>query len=122
MPKAAAPAAKSAADADAAAADDADVVGEALVWSGVDGGRRHAAAREARATARSSARYASVDMTAVERIDFVCAGALLNLITRVETQRKSVQIIGATPIIRAHAAAHRHFAAAFRQEARMTAE
>ncbi len=43
----------------------------------------------------------SVDMTAVDRVDFVCAGALLNLITRVETQRKAVQIIGASPIIRA---------------------
>ena len=42
-----------------------------------------------------------VDMTDVERIDFVCAGALLNTINRVEAQRKSVQIAGATPIIRA---------------------
>ncbi len=42
-----------------------------------------------------------IDMTAVERIDFVCAGALFNAINRIEQQRKSVQIIGATPIIRA---------------------
>ncbi|HYT98511.1 MAG TPA: STAS domain-containing protein, partial [Casimicrobiaceae bacterium] len=42
-----------------------------------------------------------VDMTAVERIDFVCAGALLNTITRIEGQRKTVQIIGASPIVRA---------------------
>jgi len=42
-----------------------------------------------------------VDMTAVERIDFVCAGALLNAITRIEGQRKTVQIIGASPILRA---------------------
>jgi anti-anti-sigma regulatory factor len=42
-----------------------------------------------------------VDMTEVERIDFVCAGALLNAVTRVESSRKSVQIYGATPIIRA---------------------
>jgi len=42
-----------------------------------------------------------VDMAAVDRIDFVCAGAFLNAIGRVEGQRKSVQIVGASPIIRA---------------------
>ena len=42
-----------------------------------------------------------IDLTAVDRIDFVCAGALLNAINRVEGQRKAVQIIGASPIIRA---------------------
>jgi anti-anti-sigma regulatory factor len=42
-----------------------------------------------------------VDMTAVERVDFVCAGALLNTINRIEGQRKTVQIIGASPIVRA---------------------
>ena len=42
-----------------------------------------------------------VDMTEVDRIDFVCAGALLNAVNRIEGQRKSVQIYGATPIIRA---------------------
>jgi anti-anti-sigma regulatory factor len=42
-----------------------------------------------------------VDMAGVERIDFVCAGAFLNSIGRVEGQRKSVQIVGASPIIRA---------------------
>ena len=41
------------------------------------------------------------DMSQVERIDFVCAGALLNLIARIEAQRKTVQISGASPIIRA---------------------
>ena len=40
-------------------------------------------------------------MTAVDRVDFVCAGALFNAISRAESQRKSVQIIGASPIIRA---------------------
>ena len=40
-------------------------------------------------------------MSAVERIDFVCAGALLNAIIRAEAQRKPVQIAGASPIIRA---------------------
>ena len=42
-----------------------------------------------------------VDMSAVSRVDFVCAGALLNAINNVELQRKSVQIAGASPIIRA---------------------
>jgi anti-anti-sigma regulatory factor len=42
-----------------------------------------------------------IDMTDVERIDFVCAGALLNTITRIEAQGKAVQIVGATPIVRA---------------------
>jgi anti-anti-sigma regulatory factor len=42
-----------------------------------------------------------VDMTGVERVDFVCAGALLNTITRIESQRKTVQIVGASPIVRA---------------------
>jgi anti-anti-sigma regulatory factor len=42
-----------------------------------------------------------VDMSEVERIDFACAGALLNSIGRIETQRKTVQIVGASPIIRA---------------------
>jgi anti-anti-sigma regulatory factor len=43
----------------------------------------------------------AVDMSAVDRIDFVCAGALLNAIIRAEGQRKTVQIAGASPIIRA---------------------
>jgi len=42
-----------------------------------------------------------VDMSAVDRIDFVCAGALLNAIIRAEGQRKTVQMAGASPIIRA---------------------
>ena len=42
-----------------------------------------------------------IDMSAVDRIDFVCAGALANAIIRAEAQRKGVQIIGASPIIRA---------------------
>ena len=50
---------------------------------------------------RDSHNVIPIDMTAVERIDFVCAGALLNAIGRAESQRKTVQIAGATPIIRA---------------------
>jgi anti-anti-sigma regulatory factor len=42
-----------------------------------------------------------IDMSNVDRVDFVCAGALLNSISRVESQRKAVQIVGASPIIRA---------------------
>ncbi len=42
-----------------------------------------------------------IDMSAVERIDFVCAGALLNAINRIEAQRRVVQIVGASPIIHA---------------------
>jgi ABC-type transporter Mla MlaB component len=43
----------------------------------------------------------AVDMSGVERIDFVCAGTLLNTINRIEGQRKAVQFVGASPIIRA---------------------
>ena len=43
----------------------------------------------------------AVDFAKVDRIDFVCAGALLNAVTRIEGTRKSVQISGASPIIRA---------------------
>jgi len=42
-----------------------------------------------------------VDMAAVDRFDFVCAGAFMNAIGRIEGQRKTVQIVGASPIIRA---------------------
>ena len=42
-----------------------------------------------------------LDLSAVDRIDFVCAGALLNAIIRTEGLRKTVQIAGASPIIRA---------------------
>jgi anti-anti-sigma regulatory factor len=44
---------------------------------------------------------ATIDMTRVERIDFICAGALLNAIGRIEGQGKAVQIVGASPIVRA---------------------
>ena len=43
----------------------------------------------------------TLDLTDVERIDFVAAGALLNAINRIEGQRKAVQIAGASAIIRA---------------------
>jgi len=50
---------------------------------------------------RDSHNLIAIDMAGVDRIDFVCAGALLNAIGRAESQRKTVQISGATPIIRA---------------------
>lgn len=76
------------------------VVGEELVWSGtLLGSANPTFARLAEhATGRA---VVVIDMTAVERIDFVGAGALLNAINRVELQRRSVQIVGASPIIRA---------------------
>ncbi|MHB8494696.1 MAG: hypothetical protein ACYDDG_09020 [Casimicrobiaceae bacterium] len=43
----------------------------------------------------------TIEMSAVARVDFVCAGALLNSILRIEAQHKAVQIVGATPIVRA---------------------
>ncbi len=100
LPKAP-PAAKGAAGGDAAPTPEApEIVGETLIWSGVMAG---AATPQLGKLALFAQEHpvCSVDMTAVDRVDFVCAGALLNLITRVETQRKAVQIIGASPIIRA---------------------
>jgi ABC-type transporter Mla MlaB component len=71
-----------------------------LTWSGVMMGS--AAPQLSRLTEYAQGRSVTqVDMTLVERVDFVCAGALLNLINRIETQRKAVQVMGATPIIRA---------------------
>jgi anti-anti-sigma regulatory factor len=73
---------------------------ETLVFGGVMAG---ASAPHVNALADFSHRrnLIVVDMTGVERVDFVCAGALLNTITRIEGQRKTVQIIGASPIVRA---------------------
>ncbi len=48
-----------------------------------------------------AAQTCRIDLSGVDRIDFVCAGALLNAIIRTEGQRKTVQIAGASPIIRA---------------------
>ncbi len=73
---------------------------ELLAWSGVLAGQ---ATPQLASLTEYAIKHALVpiDMTAVERIDFVCAGALFNAINRIEQQRKSVQIVGATPIIRA---------------------
>jgi anti-anti-sigma regulatory factor len=50
---------------------------------------------------REGRNTAPIEMSDVDRIDFVCAGALLNAVIRAEGQRKTVQIVGASPIIRA---------------------
>ncbi len=71
-----------------------------LAWSGVMAGACTAAMAQIAERAMREA-IVVLDMAAVQRVDFVCAGALLNAINRIEAQRKSVQIVGATPIIRA---------------------
>jgi ABC-type transporter Mla MlaB component len=73
---------------------------EMLKWSGVLTGSL-AAPLGKLADSMHSRAVVAVDMSEVERIDFVCAGALLNVINRIELQRKSVQIVGASPVIRA---------------------
>jgi len=83
----------------AASVDDATEP-EMLKWSGVMAGSL--ATQLGQLTdAMHAQQVIAVDMSEVERIDFVCAGALLNLINRIEAQRKVVQIVGASPIIRA---------------------
>jgi anti-anti-sigma regulatory factor len=73
---------------------------EVLCWQGTMIGpndpqlAKFAEFREGRSTV-------PIDLSAVDRIDFVCAGAILNTIIRSESQRKTVQIAGASPIIRA---------------------
>ena len=80
----------------APAAPDKDIA----VFEGVLAGAAPAQlARLADVASRNPA--APIDMTHVERIDFICAGALLNAIGRIEGQGKAVQILGASPILRA---------------------
>jgi ABC-type transporter Mla MlaB component len=84
-------------------ADEAPVAtrdAQSLVWSGTLTGSTGLQLTEL-ANAAVLRNVIAIDMSAVDRIDFVCAGAMLNTITRVEGQRKSVQIAGASPIIRA---------------------
>jgi ABC-type transporter Mla MlaB component len=73
---------------------------ELVAWSGVMTG---SATQQIAQVSEYSYNHAVVpiDMSEVVRVDFVCAGALLNVINRVEAQRKAVQIVGASPIIRA---------------------
>ena len=73
---------------------------EMLKWSGVMAGSLAPQLGRLADSMHANA-VVPVDMSKVERIDFVCAGALLNLINRIESQRKAIQIVGASPIIRA---------------------
>lgn len=73
--------------------------GEALQWSGTMLGPTPPQLATLLEFARGRT-MVPVDMTGVDRIDFVSAGALLNAVTAVEAQRKSVQLIGVSPIIR----------------------
>lgn len=73
---------------------------DTLVWQGVMVGPTDPQLGKF-AEFREGRNLLPIDMAAVDRIDFVCAGALLNAIGRAEAQRKTVQVSGATPIIRA---------------------
>ncbi len=73
---------------------------EMLAWSGVMAGSAEPQLGRL-ANSPQGRHVVPIDMSQVERIDFVCAGAMLNAINRIEAQRKAVQIFGATPIIRA---------------------
>ncbi|HET7098561.1 MAG TPA: STAS domain-containing protein [Casimicrobiaceae bacterium] len=79
---------------------DADTDPEVTKWSGVLSGS-HAPQLGKFADCAHGRSVVVVDMSEVERIDFVCAGAFQNHITRIEQQRKAVQIVGVTPIVRA---------------------
>ncbi|MEO8485458.1 MAG: STAS domain-containing protein [Betaproteobacteria bacterium] len=84
------------ADTAAGAPADADM----LKWTGVMAGSAlpHFIALSDFAQGRA---IVPIDMSGVERVDFVCAGALLNAINRIEQQRKAVQVLGVSPIVRA---------------------
>jgi ABC-type transporter Mla MlaB component len=84
----------------AADAETASTESEMLCWTGALLGSAAAQLGRLNEFAQSRA-IAPVDMSHVERIDFVCAGTLLNAINRIEAQRKAVQFVGASPIIRA---------------------
>lgn len=93
-----------AAPADAASAPAAEEVVpadvETLVWTGAMAGASLAHFTRLAEFAQGRA-IVPVDMSGVERVDFVCAGAMLNAINRIEAQRKSVQLVGVSPIVRA---------------------
>lgn len=73
---------------------------DSLAWAGVMAGAALPQLAKLAEYAQGRA-IVPVDMSSVERVDFVCAGSMLNAINRIEAQRKSVQIVGATPIVRA---------------------
>ncbi|MEO7156654.1 MAG: STAS domain-containing protein [Vicinamibacterales bacterium] len=72
---------------------------ESIKWSGVMAGPSAKYMAQVSDFAHSHP-VVPIDLSDLDRIDFVCAGALLNVINRVESQRKAVQILGASPIIR----------------------
>jgi anti-anti-sigma regulatory factor len=73
---------------------------DVLAWSGVVSGPHPE--QVVKLTAYADGReIVPVDLTHVERIDFVGAGAVYNAVKAIEERQKSVQIFGATPIIRA---------------------
>jgi ABC-type transporter Mla MlaB component len=84
----------------AAEATSTPLEGDTLVWSGVLTGNALPQLSQLMEFSQRRA-VVPIDMAGVERIDFVCAGALLNAINRVEAQRKAVQILGVSPIVRA---------------------
>jgi len=81
-------------------ASSSSMAADALVWNGVIAGQAGTHLAQLVTYAQGKA-IVPIDLTEVERIDFVCAGALLNTIDRIEGQRKAVQIVGASPIVRA---------------------
>ncbi len=83
-----------------AGADAALSESETVCWSGVMVGSASPQLGRLTEYAQSHA-VVPVDLSQVDRIDFVCAGTLLNTINRIEAQRKAVQFVGASPIIRA---------------------
>jgi anti-anti-sigma regulatory factor len=76
------------------------VAADLLAWSGVLTGSANPQFAQLSEFAQGR-HVVPIDLSAVERIDFVCAGAMLNAINRIEQQRKAVQIAGASPIVRA---------------------
>ena len=96
-PPASVPLASVAAD---AASPNAMENAEMMVWQGTLTGSSDPQLAKLHAF-REGRHSVPIDMTAVERVDFVCAGALFNAIARAESQRRSVQIMGVSPIIRA---------------------
>jgi anti-anti-sigma regulatory factor len=86
--------------AEEAPADEVPGTAEVVEWAGVMAGPSPGAMAQIAEHAHARP-VVVIDMTAVQRVDFVCAGALLNNINRVESQRKAVQVVGASPIIRA---------------------
>jgi anti-anti-sigma regulatory factor len=80
--------------------DELAAAAEVLAWSGMVTGA-HPEQVVKLMTFAEGLDVVPVNMTQVERIDFVGAGAVYNAITSIEERHKAVQIFGATPIIRA---------------------